>query len=141
MRQIEISDEAYERLTFAARVFGVSVGDVVTRLVEAMDGPQPSSNNTSSSAGTAEEPDDQEDVHVHVVYQGHHVRGVFERSTKRLRITSGPLADRIYPSPSAAAIAVVESVNPDRARPETNGRTFWIIDKTGKTLRSIIGRR
>jgi negative regulator of replication initiation len=137
MRIVEVPDETYERLDFAARVFGVSPGDVVVRLVHAMDRPDTPADSAAVDGTTAS----QDEVKVHVVYQGRRVSGVFQRSTKQVRVTSDLLAGRSYPSPSAAAIAVVESINPGRTHPNTNGRTFWIIDDTGKALRSIMGQR
>ncbi|GII23650.1 hypothetical protein [Planosporangium mesophilum] len=140
MKQVEVSDETYERLAFAAKVFGVAVGDVVARLVEAPTEPaqEPASPPRATPASADDEPDQ---VAVHVVYQGKRISGRFDRTTHQLRITSGPLTGKTYPSASAAAIAVVQSVNPARAFPQTNGRTFWIVDSTGKTLRALIGPR
>jgi hypothetical protein len=140
MKQIEVADGTYERLAFAAKVFGVSVGEVVARLVDAPDEPQ-SATDGNHQAQVIDSDDHEDRVAVHVVYQGSRIQGIFDRTTNQLGITSGPLAGRTYPSPSAAAIAVVESVNPGRAFPQTNGRTFWIIDSTGRNLRSVIGRR
>lgn len=135
MRQIQVEDDTYDRLSFAANVFGVTVSDVVTRLVRAMDG---LSGRVDNDPG---QPDASNEVTVHVVYQGQRVEGVFDQVTNRLQITSGKLSGENFSSPSAAAIAVVEALNPGRTNPQTNGRTFWIIDRTGRPLRSIMGRR
>jgi hypothetical protein len=136
---IEVNDETYQQLAFAARVFGVDIAEVVARLMvnmaEATD-----ASETKPETGEQVVPGEEE-VRVHAVYQSRRVTGVFQRSTNQLRVTSEPLANRLFSSPSAAAVAVVEKLNPGREFPHTNGRTFWIVDNTGRTLRSIIGRR
>jgi hypothetical protein len=149
MRTIEVRNDTYEQLAFAARVFGVDVAEVVARLVGAMpsaevaqadpgadSGDQPSTNGRLRSG-----PDEEEEVKIHAVYQGRRISAVFMRSTAQVRVTSEPLAGRCFSSPSAAAVAVVGKLNPGREFPHTNGRTFWVIDATGKNLRSIVGRR
>ena len=82
----------------------------------------------------------EEQVPVHAVYADQRVDGLFDRRTKRLRITSGELADRTYRTPSGAAVAVVgvhnRSVNPNR-----NGWSFWVINETGDLLRTLRGAR
>ncbi len=35
MKQVEVADETYDRLVFAAKVFGVPVAEVVDRLMNA----------------------------------------------------------------------------------------------------------
>ncbi|MFD0583063.1 hypothetical protein [Dactylosporangium darangshiense] len=92
-------------------------------------------------SSTAPSLDADDEVRVHVVYKKTRVDGVFNKANHELRITSGPLVGRTFSSPSNAAIAVVEHLNPTREHPSTNGRTFWIVTATGRTLRSIIGQR
>ncbi|WP_189194125.1 DUF4357 domain-containing protein [Micromonospora fulviviridis] len=137
MKQIDVYDDTYDRLRFAAKVFGVSIAEVVERMVQTHDGPQVGAVKPEQPAP----PTQTHEVPVHVVYQNIRIQGLFEPDTNLLRITTGDLAGRTYSSPSAAAIAVVEKMNPGRAFPQTNGRTFWVVDSTGKTLRSILGKR
>jgi hypothetical protein len=80
-------------------------------------------------------------IPVHARYLGKHVEATFESLTGRVKITSGPLGGMTFASPSAAAIAVVESINPQREFSNTNGRTFWTVTATGRSLRSLLGRR
>ncbi|WP_433316910.1 DUF4357 domain-containing protein [Micromonospora chersina] len=137
MKQIDVSDETYDRLRFAAQVFGVSITEVVERMVQ----PHRAAGAESASPEPPEAAEQARQVPVHVVYQNTRVQGLFEPDTNLLKITTGDLAGRTYSSPSSAAIAVVEKMNPGRAFPQTNGRTFWVVDSTGKTLRSILGKR
>lgn len=140
MKQIDVSDETYDRLRFAAQVFGVSITEVVERMVQ----PHRATGAESASPEppeAAEQAQQAQQVPVHVVYQNTRIQGLFEPDTNLLKITTGDLAGHTYSSPSAAAIAVVEKMNPGRAFPQTNGRTFWVVDSTGKTLRSILGKR
>ncbi|SDZ29848.1 hypothetical protein SAMN05421684_4283 [Asanoa ishikariensis] len=85
--------------------------------------------------------EEDEEVAVHVIYKKTRVDGIFNKANHELRITKGPLAGRTFSSPSNAAIAVVEKLNPAREFSNTNGRTFWLVTATGRTLRSIIGQR
>ncbi|MEU4397849.1 hypothetical protein [Micromonospora orduensis] len=133
MAVVEVDEETYGRLAFAAGLFGVSVGEVIARLVDRA--------GVNVTDGPAVDSVDEPDVPVHVIYRGERIAGVFERSSGRLRVTSGDLAGQVFPSPSAAAIGVVERLNPERRNPQTNGRLFWIVDSTQQPLRSIMGRR
>jgi hypothetical protein len=69
------------------------------------------------------------------------IEAVFDRSTNTVTVTSGELAGKSYTSPSSAAIAVVEALNPGREAANTNGRLFWLVKSTGQPLRSVIGQR
>jgi hypothetical protein len=138
MPTIDVEDETYEQLAFAARVFGVSIAEVVARLVHGM---QTAAEPTAKRTPPPVSPENEDDVAIHAVYQNRRITGFFRQSTAEVRITSDPLVGRIYSSASAAAVAVVEKINPGRAYPHTNGRTFWIVDKTNRNLRSLIGRR
>ena len=81
-------------------------------------------------------------IDIHKVYKGHRIEGTFNRETLEVVITSGPLANRGFPSPTAAAVAVVLHFSGDvRESPNTNGRLFWKVTETGRSLRSLIGER
>jgi hypothetical protein len=124
----------YERFLLAAELLGMSPQELASRL--------------SSSAPAGEEPlpgaqssDSVEELPLHSKYLGRRVDAVYEPSTGHVRVTSGPLAGQGFSSASKAAIAVVESVNPERESSNTNGRLFWIVTTTGQPLRSVLGRR
>jgi hypothetical protein len=124
----------YERFLRAAELLGMSPQELAARLTS----PAPAAENSSAGTGSSER---SEDVQLHAKYLGKRVEAVYESSTGRIRITSGPLAGKSFTSASRAAIAVVESVNPARESANTNGRLFWTVVATGQPLRSILGQR
>ncbi|MGH3682246.1 MAG: hypothetical protein ACRDT2_18575 [Natronosporangium sp.] len=75
-------------------------------------------------------------IDIHAVYTGIRVEAEFEMSTARVLVTSGVLAGRTFRSPSGAAIAVVQSLNPS-VSPNRNGWNFWIITDTGEFLGTL----
>ena len=76
-------------------------------------------------------------LRVHATYRRQRTDGQFVRATNRLTITTGALAGTTYPSPTAAAGAVVRAANPDRASGNNDGWNFWRIDGTGEPLASV----
>lgn len=63
-----------------------------------------------------------------------------EVATRVVVVRSGPLIGQRFASPSAAAAAVVESLNSDRVSPNTNGRIFWHDRETGRAIGETIIR-
>ncbi|MEU0104244.1 hypothetical protein ABZ313_02605 [Streptomyces sp. NPDC006251] len=89
------------------------------------------------SWSTPEEPDEGSDgVRVHAVYRGERIQGLFHTATRSLTVTRGPLAGQSFLSPSAAAMAVIQDLNPDRS-PNTNGWLFWRVTSSGAELKSL----
>ncbi|MGW4321110.1 hypothetical protein ACWEMW_18240 [Streptomyces sp. NPDC004684] len=124
MIAIELDEHTHGKVVFAARVMGCTPSDVVRRLVE--------------SWSTAEEVDRETDgVRVHAVYRGARIEGLFDTATRTLTITGGPGAGQTFPSPSAAAMAVIQAVNPDRSTPNANGWSFWRVTRSGQELKSL----
>ena len=66
------------------------------------------------------------------IYGGIFVNGIFHLSSERLDILDGPAAGKSFKTPSGAACAVVQLINP-RINPNRNGWTFW-RDQDGNTL-------
>jgi hypothetical protein len=122
MRHIAIDDETFRVIHLSAQVSGVSETELVRRIVL---GIAPSNN---SDAGKSRGPDG---IAVRGPYKGHEARAIFDPERKSIRMTGNsdpllsPLEGKVYESPSAAAIAVVQAINPSRRRPETNGKKFW----------------
>lgn len=117
MKQIDVDDVTYEKLAFAARIAGLTIPEVISRL-------------TSPFAGQANPgpvPPEQSEIHVYVVYKGTRIDGALDLRTERLRLIDGPsgLVGREFRSPTQAAVETVKVLNPDRERPETNGWRFW----------------
>lgn len=128
---IEVDEQTYRSLEFAARMSGSTAGEVVARLVAAASMP------ASVSAEGKEQTEDGREVGVYVDYEGHRTHGVYSRDTTRIDITSGPLAGRSFKTPTGAARAVVAHYKPG-VSPNRNGWSFWVIDDgSGKFLQSI----
>jgi hypothetical protein len=131
---ISVTDETLRRLEFAAKVAGVTVSDVIERLVNEWsqaDAPEP-----SASVG-AERPR----LKVHAHYRGARVAGSFDPVSNELLVEEGPGSGKRYPSPSAAATAVTVAVNPERRHPNTNGRNFWTASEERVPLGTWLSRR
>jgi hypothetical protein len=124
----------YQRFLLAAELLGISPHELARRLEDPIEMASP-----ASSAPSLGEPS--ETVGVHAVYLGRRIEAVFDRSTNAVTIMTGDLAGTRYASPSRAAIAVVEAINPEREAANTNGRLFWIVSSTSQPLRSLLGRR
>lgn len=128
MATIEIDPETESAINFAAKVAGVSQSEIIRRLVELYsateaDGP------TTPPARTSEVP-------IHLDYSGERTEGLFNRTTHRVEVASGPLAGKAWKSPSGAACAVIAELNPS-VKPNRNGWKEWIVTETGETLQSI----
>ncbi|GIE33910.1 hypothetical protein Ait01nite_069550 [Actinoplanes italicus] len=129
--KIEIDNGTYRDLTLIASAVGMTPGEAVTLLVERF-----------RSSAVAPKPvlAQPEAVPIHAVYQGQRVTAEFDPETSSLTITSGPLSGKWFRSPSGAAKAVVEVLNPG-VSPNRSGFDFWFVTETGKTLQSIRSRR
>lgn len=64
-------------------------------------------------------------IPIHKVYKRHRFDGTYDKSTQVVTITSAPFNGEVFNTPTAAAVAVVTQVSPDRVYPETNGYLFW----------------
>lgn len=160
MPDITIDQYTYEKLRFTALLLQSSPGDVVRTLVERLDAePHPPASDpmhpdksdpideraaepiTSTPVQQSTAQAQSGWIPVFRVFKQQKYEGEFNPGTHELRITSAPWSGTVYPSPTAAAQAVVDHVPSERETPNTNGRTFWRLTTTGKNLRSIIGQR
>lgn len=128
MATIELDDETYQLVLFAARLFGVSESEVVARAVRALSQPD---------AVTAPAPDLWVPVPLYGEYEGHRVEAEYVRATRRLTVTTPPLAGQTFSTPSAAATAVIGALKPARASAQTNGWKFWRIAATHQRLETL----
>jgi hypothetical protein len=126
---IEIEDRTRDMVRFAARVAGLTDSDVVARAVEAYCGPGDAEPGSRRDPWT--------EVAVYARYQGTRVDGRFLPATRRLAVTTEPLAGSHFRSPSGAAAAVVQAVNPRRQTIHTNGWTFWRVVTTDAPLLTL----
>ena len=129
MKTIEVSDQAYDKISFAAAIAGVSIAVAVDRMVDRATA-SPAAN--SSTHGAVADPDE---IAVSVTYRGQHVKGFLNPKTERLRITDAPIAGliRTYRTPSQAAVETVKALNPARQHPATNGWRFF-VDGQGQLI-------
>ncbi|PRY02037.1 hypothetical protein [Allonocardiopsis opalescens] len=126
---IEVDEQTYRSLEFAARMSGCTAGEVVARLVASASMP-------SAKTEEMEHPETASGLPVYADYEGHRTQGRYDPSTSRIDITSGPLTGQSFKSPTGAARAVVTHYKPD-VNPNRNGWTFWVLaDGSGKLLQS-----
>jgi len=149
MPDVTIDSKTHEKLRFTANLMNRSIGDVIRLLVERLDSPDPSVEATNRPEpplrAAPAEPNAADSrsgwIPVHKTYKNKRFEGEFNPQTMELRVTSAPWHSRVFPSPTAAAQAVVEHVPGKRQTNNTNGRKFWRVTSTGQDLRSIVGER
>lgn len=143
MGSVELDQSTDERLQILAQAWRVSKADAVSRVFsewmaigsKPSAGPQPEHRRHEVAPGTTSDGH----VDVYLEYEGVRSQGLFDPSTEALRITEGPLAGKFYKSPTGAAVAVVQHVNPS-VNPNRNGWSTWRVTESGEFLQSIRGR-
>ena len=125
MPNVEVDGPTYERLRLAANVAHLHPGEVVARALDVL-----------AAVCEPRVLDRWADVAVHTTYKGRRVEGRFLPATRRLVITTGPLAGTSYGTPSAAAGAGIAS-HGSRADPRANGWRFWHVTGTGEFLDTV----
>ncbi|MGW2511307.1 hypothetical protein ACWC0A_18110 [Streptomyces scopuliridis] len=129
---IDVDDQTFRSIEFAARMGNTTAGEVVARLVAAASMPRSTSTAAGAEGATAERK-----VGVYVDYEGHRTSGRYDRDTKRIDIVSGPLAGKSFKTPTGAARAVVTLYKPE-VNPNRNGWSFWLLDDgSGNFLQTI----
>ncbi|MFI8350508.1 hypothetical protein [Streptomyces sp. NPDC085596] len=129
---IDVDEQTYRSIEFAARMGSTTAGEVVARLVRTAS--MPSSETAATSEDGAES---ERKVGVYVDYEGHRTRGSYDPDTKRIDIASGPLAGQSFKTPTGAARAVVTHYKPG-VNPNRNGWSFWLLDDgSGAFLQTI----
>ncbi|MCD2191361.1 hypothetical protein [Actinomycetospora soli] len=122
MPMIKIDEQTAQQLEFAAKMSGSTAGEVIARLVKDSIAP------SGADAATAE---------IYAVYEGVKTTAVYDRTTKRVDITSGPLDGKSFKTPTGAARAIVGHYKPE-VSPHRNGWSFWLLDDgTARPLQSI----
>jgi hypothetical protein len=119
---VEVDEETFARLRLAARVAGITPGEVIARALDAY------------SVDTGPPVDPWEPMPVYVVYAGTRVDGMFTPATERLVITSEPLRGKGFKSPSGAARAVVQALSPEPVSGNVSGWRFWRSTSTDDRL-------
>ena len=126
MREVSLADDVYQQVELLARAWGVPMDGVIRRLLDDFRAPADSETGQVPQATQ---------IAVHAVYAGVRTNGLYDRATQALKITTGPLAGRVFSKPSGAAVALVAHLRPD-VNANRNGWSFWIVSGTGKRLQS-----
>lgn len=126
MGSIELDEQTHSLVRFAARMFGVSEAEVISRAVREL------ARESTESARPARDP--WTPVDVYGDYDGKHVEGQYLPATRRLTVTSEPIPGAKFKSPSGAARAVIAALNPARSASQTNGWRFWHLADTDERL-------
>ena len=75
-------------------------------------------------------------VAIYVDYQEHRMTAWFTPATHRVHFDEGPLCGQNFKSPSGAARAVVQHLNPG-VNPSRNGWIFWTVTQSGLLLEGL----
>jgi len=134
MPDVSLDLETYERLQLAARVARISIPAVIRRLASEVGdlSGSPLADGARSQLGW---------IPVFTGYQRQDVAAEFELSSGRIRIASGNLKGKVFDTPSAAAMAVIQDLKPDRRSPHTNGWRFWKDLRTRRPIGDVYERR
>ena len=93
---MDLYEETHRVVRFAARVFGVSEAEVISRFVAEYAG-------LAAPPPPRPESDPWQAVPVYGDYDGRHVEGLYLPATRRLTVTGEPLPGKRFKSPSGAA--------------------------------------
>jgi hypothetical protein len=127
VHKVAIDDETYQYVAFAARATGMTEAEVLARAVAAL---REAPLADARSDTWAERP-------IYGEYRGQRVTALFLPATRRVTVTSEPLAGSDFRSPSAAASAVVAALNDGREMHRVNGMRFWRDVASGVRLEAL----
>lgn len=122
MGTVRLDSETHAMVRFAAEVSGLSESDVLARAVR----------RYAEHRGADADP--WTPVDVYAEYEGERVEGQYLPATRRLTVTTGPLAGAAFSSPSAAARAVAAAIKPSRADSPMNGWKLWRLTGSDERL-------
>lgn len=125
MMSVKLDDKTGQTLQFAANIAGISVAEVVARLVR--ESALPRVELAAEASGL---------IAIHADYEGFRSNAFFDPQTERVQFVEGPLAGQSFKSPSGAARAVVSHYKP-QVDSNRNGWGFWVVSQTGEWLQSI----
>lgn len=128
MPTIDVDQPEYDALDLTASITGMTHAQVVARLIQQTRLP---------AAPTSSAPAPDTAIPIYADYDGYRTKATYDRITRRIDITDGPLARRSFKTPSSAARAVVSHYKPS-VNPHRNGWGFWLLDDgSGNTLQTI----
>jgi hypothetical protein len=125
----QISDENYTKLALAAKGAGVTVDEILERILDLW---------LSLDEGAVGQRDmDSDQIAVYAIYQRTRVEALYDPRTEGITGTTTPIEGKQFSSSSGAARAVVEALNP-QVNSNRSGPRFWRVAATGKELASIL---
>jgi hypothetical protein len=125
----EISSVNYQKLALAAKGAGVSVDEMLDHILGvwlALD-----------EAPAARRSTDGGQIPVYAIYKSRRVEALFDPRTEVVTGTTAPIEGQEFSSPSGAARAVVEALNPE-VNSNRSGPRFWRITATGRELATVL---
>lgn len=125
---ITLTDQTAQRLRLLEGAWDTDSDGAVNRLIDRLSRVSAEGPRVPGDVGNS--------VAVYAVYEGRRVDGTYDAKAKTLTVTSSPCDGQSFKSPSGAAIAVVQALNPS-VNPNRNGWSFWTVVDTGRTLQSI----
>lgn len=117
MASIEVDVSTKQTVSFAARMAGVTEGEIISRLIAA---------SALVETGSDPPPDG---VAIYADYEGHRTRARYFEPA-RVEIVDGPLAGKSFKTPTGAARAIVRQYN-SSVNDNRNGWAFFQIDNNG----------
>ncbi|WP_380279024.1 hypothetical protein [Kitasatospora purpeofusca] len=132
MPHVEVDIQTARALEFAARMAGITPGQVVARLVQ-----EASPVHTREAIPTESRPTGDKRVAIHAQYEGFLTEALFDPVTGRVDITSGPLKGTSHRTPSSAARAIINHHNPKVSGARNGWSFFSLSDGSGRPLQTI----
>jgi hypothetical protein len=125
----EISETNYTKLALAAKGAGVTVDEMLERILDVW--------LSLGEAAKEQHATDGGQMTVYAIYQRTRVEALFDPSTGAITGTTAPIKGKQFSSPSGAARAVVEALNPEVSS-NRNGLRFWHMTATDKELATTL---
>jgi hypothetical protein len=125
----EISSANYKKLALAARGAGVSVDEMLERILDVW--------LAQDEVPEARQSTDGDQIRVYAIYKSTRVEALFDPKTEGMTGTTAPIDGKKFGSSSGAARAVVEALNP-KVNSNRSGPRFWRVAATGKELATVL---
>jgi hypothetical protein len=125
----EINAANYQKLALAAKGAGVSIDEMLERILDVWLAQDEVPASRRSLDG--------DQIPVYAIYKSTRVEALFDPKTEVMTGTTAPIEAQKFSSPSGAARAVVEALNPE-VNSNRSGPRFWRIAATGKELATVI---
>jgi hypothetical protein len=125
----EISSANHQKLALAAKGAGVSIDAILERILDVW--------LAQDEVPEARRSMDGDQIPVYAIYRSTRVEALFDPKTEGMTGTTAPIEGKEFASPSGAARAVVEALNP-KVNSNRSGPRFWRVAATGKELATML---